>query len=124
MLGEEVVIETTNNHPGHSPDITATTEMPPPSVFTDVDYVSPRQAAQIITTVDDAMELSQDISAVDEFSKVAPVLMDSNVTNKEGTSTCRQRSGKSATRKRFPLQNPRWEKTKLTIRYLYHENIS
>ena len=38
---------------------------------------------------------------------------------KEGTS--RQRSGKGAIRKRFPLQKPRWEKTKLTIRYLYHE---
>ena len=38
---------------------------------------------------------------------------------KKGTS--RQRSGKGATRKRFPLQNPRWEKTKLTIRHLYHE---
>ena len=39
--------------------------------------------------------------------------------NKKGTS--RQRSGKGAIRKRFPLQKPRWEKTKLTIRYLYHE---
>ena len=38
---------------------------------------------------------------------------------KKGTS--RQRSGKGAIRKRFPLQNPRWEKTKLTIRYLYPE---
>ena len=35
--------------------------------------------------------------------------------------TNRQRSGKGAIRKRFPLQNPRWEKTKLTIRYIYHE---
>ena len=35
--------------------------------------------------------------------------------------TSRQRSGKGAVRKRFPLQKPRWEKTKLTIRYLYHE---
>ena len=34
-------------------------------------------------------------------------------------STSRQRSGKGAIRKRFPLQKPRWEKTKLTIRYLY-----
>ena len=32
--------------------------------------------------------------------------------------TSRQRSGN------FPLQKPRWEKTKLTIGYLYHENIS
>ena len=39
-------------------------------------------------------------------------------------STSRQRSGKCAIRKRLPLQKPRWEKTKLTIRYLYHENIS
>ena len=38
--------------------------------------------------------------------------------------TSRQRSGKDAIRKRFPLQKPRWEKTKLTIRYLYHENTS
>ena len=35
--------------------------------------------------------------------------------------TSRQRSGKGAIRKRFPLQKPRWEKAKLTIRYLYHE---
>ena len=39
--------------------------------------------------------------------------------HEKGTS--RQRSGKGAIRKRFPLQKPRWEKTKLTIRYLYHE---
>ena len=38
---------------------------------------------------------------------------------KKGTS--RQRSGKGVIRKRFPLQKPRWEKTKLTIRYFYHE---
>ena len=32
---------------------------------------------------------------------------------------------KAQSEKRFPLQKPRWEKTKLTIRYLYyHENIS
>ena len=37
--------------------------------------------------------------------------------------TSRQRSGKGAISKRFPLQKPRWEKTKLTIRYLYHETI-
>ena len=42
-------------------------------------------------------------------------------TLSEGTS--RQRSGKGAIRKRFPLQKPRWEKTKLTIKYLYHETI-
>ena len=41
-----------------------------------------------------------------------------------GEGTSRQRSGKDAIRKRFPLQKPRWEKTKPTIRYLYHENIS
>ena len=33
----------------------------------------------------------------------------------------RQRSGKGAIRKRFPLQKPRWGKTKITIRYLHHE---
>ena len=38
--------------------------------------------------------------------------------------TSRQRSGKGAIRKRFPLQKSRWEKTKLTIRHVYHENIS
>ena len=38
--------------------------------------------------------------------------------------TSRQRPGKGAIRKRFPLQKPRREKTKPTIRYLYHENIS
>ena len=38
---------------------------------------------------------------------------------RKGTS--RQRSGKGAIRKRLPLQKPRWEKTKLTIRHLYHE---
>ena len=35
--------------------------------------------------------------------------------------TSRQRSGKGAIRKRFPLQKPRWEKTKLTIRHPHHE---
>ena len=44
-----------------------------------------------------------------------------HVFSSKGTS--RQRSGKGAIRKRFPLQKPRWEKTKLTIRYLYHETI-
>ena len=39
--------------------------------------------------------------------------------NEKGTS--RQKSGKGAIRKRFPLQKPRWEKTKLTIRHLYHD---
>ena len=39
-------------------------------------------------------------------------------------STSRQRSGKGAIRKRPQLQKPRWEKTKLTIRHLYHENTS
>ena len=39
-------------------------------------------------------------------------------------STSRQRPGKDAIRKRFPLQKPRWENTKLTIRYLYNENTS
>ena len=38
--------------------------------------------------------------------------------------TSRQRSGKGATRERFPLQKPRWEKTKVTTRHLYHKNIS
>ena len=36
-------------------------------------------------------------------------------SGRKGTS--RQRSGKGAIRKRFPLKKPRWGKTKLTIRY-------
>ena len=31
---------------------------------------------------------------------------------------------KAHSEKRLTLQKPRWEKTQLTIRYLYHENIS
>ena len=31
---------------------------------------------------------------------------------------------KAQTAKDSHSKNPRWEKTKLTIRYLYHENIS
>ena len=45
--------------------------------------------------------------------------LEQNTILEKGTS--RQRSGKGAIRERFPLQKPRWEKTKLTIRYLYHE---
>ena len=41
-----------------------------------------------------------------------------DIHHTKGTS--RQRSGKGAIRKRFPLQKPRWEKTKLTIRYLQY----
>ena len=37
--------------------------------------------------------------------------------------TSRQRSGKGAIRERFPLQKPRWEKTKVTIRYLYRKTF-
>ena len=37
--------------------------------------------------------------------------------------TSRLRSGKDAIIKRCPLQKPRWEKTKITIRYLHHENM-
>ena len=36
-----------------------------------------------------------------------------------GKGTSRQRIGKDAIRKRFPLQKPRWEKTKLSIKYMY-----
>ena len=43
------------------------------------------------------------------------------IANNAEKGTSRQRSGKGAIRKRFPFQKPRWEKTKLTIRYLYHE---
>ena len=41
-----------------------------------------------------------------------------NRTLRSKKSTSRQRSGKGAIRKRLPLQKPRWEKTKLTIRHL------
>ena len=59
----------------------------------------------------------------ESISHSSPVFWNNIIQNdKKGTS--RQRSGKGAIRKRFPLQTPRWEKTKLTIRYLYHENIS
>ena len=80
----EVVIETTNSHPGPSLYIATTTEMPQP-VSIDVYYVSPRQTPQITMAVDDALELSQpqDISTVDESSEVAPMLIDSVVTNEE-----------------------------------------
>ena len=82
--GEEVVNETKNSHPGPSLYIATTTEMPQP-VSVDVDYVSPRQTPQIAMVVDDALELSQpqDISTVDESSEVAPMLIDSVVTNEE-----------------------------------------
>ena len=42
------------------------------------------------------------------------------ISYRKGTS--RQRSGKGAIRKRFPLQIPRWKKN--TIRYLNQENTS
>ena len=61
---------------------------------------------------------NKDLSKLKSFisSKVPD---DAYLDISKGTS--RQRSGKGAIRKRFPLQKPRWEKTKLTIRYLYHE---
>ena len=49
---------------------------------------------------------------------VSPSQLDRQIP-KKGTS--RQRSGKGAIRKRFPLQKPRREKTKPTTRHLYHE---
>ena len=58
----------------------------------------------------------------DEENKLRLTLTGWPMTKEKSTS--RQRSGKGAIRKRLPLQKPRWEKTKLTIRYLYHENIS
>ena len=45
------------------------------------------------------------------------------ITSMIEKGTSRQRPGKGAIRNRFPLQKPRREKTKLTIRYLYHETI-
>ena len=56
------------------------------------------------------------------FGQAIQVILE-NVTIQWKKGTSRQRSGKGAIRKRFPLQKPRWEKTKLTIRYLYHETI-
>ena len=61
------------------------------------------------------MDLKQDIfciqiRAISNFEDIA-----------KGTS--RQWNG--AIRKKFPLHKPRgWEKTKMTLRYLYQENIS
>ena len=54
-------------------------------------------------------------------SLVVVVVASTQALAARGEGTSRQRSGKGAIRKRFPLQKPRWEKTKLTIRYLYHE---
>ena len=61
-------------------------------------------------------------SALSHALDHAHMLIMAHVLLEKGTS--RQRSGKGAIRKRFPLQKPRREKTKPTIRYLYHENIS
>ena len=64
------------------------------------------------------------LKEVDYFGSIKPT-KEQWLSNEElYKSTSRQRSGKGAIRKRLPLQKPRWEKTKLTIRYLYHENIS
>ena len=59
------------------------------------------------------------INKGNDFINLPSIFQDKSVICKEGTS--RQRSGKGAIRKRFPLQKPRWEKTKPTIRHLYHE---
>ena len=46
---------------------------------------------------------------------------DTSSVSKKGTS--KQRSGKGAIIKRFSLQKPRWDKKKITIKYLYHEKV-
>ena len=89
---------------------------------------------QVLEVVTSAKYLGVDISNglswnphIDRITKTATRTLNfiqrniktKNQKVREGTS--RQRSGKGAIRKRFPLQKPRWEKTKLTIRYLYHE---
>ena len=56
-----------------------------------------------------------------DFDIVNFPFLDGDVPRRASYGTSRQRSGKGAIRKRFPLQKPRWEKTKLTVRYLYHE---
>ena len=56
-----------------------------------------------------------------DFDIVNFPFLDGDVPRRASYGTSRQRSGKGAIRKRFPLQKPRWEKTKPTIRYLYHE---
>ena len=56
-----------------------------------------------------------------EQTEVPVSFVETSIEQDKQKGTSRQRSGKGAIRKRFPLQKPRWEKTKLTIRYLYHE---
>ena len=79
----------------------------------------PKLYEDFITTLDDC-NLVQMVSKPTRGENIWDLFLTSNYTLvKKGTN--RQRSGKSAIRKRFPLQKPRWEKTKLTIRHLYHE---
>ena len=76
-----------------------------------------------------SMQLPSPISALQSiFMRTGQIL--NSVLLKQGfqssyigmeKGTSRQRSGKGAIRKRFPLQKPRWEKTKLTTRHLHHE---
>ena len=55
------------------------------------------------------------------FGKLFTSIINNRLNDFAEKGTSRQRSGKGAIRKRFPLQKPRWEKTKLTIRHPYHE---
>ena len=71
-------------------------------------------------------DLESELSDLEPLDGSSPKDCDDEITYVKtlySKGTSRQRSGKGATRKRFPLQKPRWEKTKLTIRYLYHETI-
>ena len=56
------------------------------------------------------------------YESSSPLVLCAEKANQEVQEGKDQETAQSE--KRFPLQNPRWEKTKLTIRYLHHENIS
>ena len=86
--------------------------------FEDMNSVNCEPLSSKLQNSDILHDLDQKLSHLDPDKKHE---LKQLILEYEGTS--RQRSGKGAIRKRFPLQKPRWEKTKLTIRYLYHETI-
>ena len=70
------------------------------------------------SVVEEEVEVRGKATIMSEFVDVEEMYAEKGQIE-EGTS--RQRSGKGAIRKRFQLQKPRWEKTKLTIRHLHME---
>ena len=88
-----------------------------------IDHLSPKKTP--LNKVQGVGQLTQTntkqtLTFETEVARIAVAVYD-RCPFKEGTS--RQRSGKGAIRKRFPLQKPRWEKTKLTIRYYTMKHI-